>query len=332
MTTKRTVKTRVDGVKQAYHVGKTAQSREAVQPPTAAAPAPLAPALKQDFSAEYNQFHAGRMIAGVEDLYDTMYGAAWREAPVVQESGFDNQGYDAAGLDIDGFDRLGFKDGLHKNGTLFDDASFDIHGNHQTTGGKYGPDSFNREGWNDSDRHRSHYDEDGYDDDNLDAFGINRPGFDGWTDLSDPRFDEHGFNENDRFGDSGERYNPAGFNVQGLSLTGLPRSAYIDGYDEDGFDPRGWDKRGFNQNRIHNDSWRKYDYDGFDFMGISPVGKPRSAYAGGFDEDGFDVMGRDKEGFNAQGLSRTGLPRSAYTDGYDEDGFDPRGGDRRNVY
>ena len=44
MTTKRTVKTRVDGVQQTYHVGKTVQPREVATPQPAAIPAPLAPA------------------------------------------------------------------------------------------------------------------------------------------------------------------------------------------------------------------------------------------------------------------------------------------------
>ena len=63
-------------------------------------------------------------------------------------------GYDADGFDkVTGLNDWGFnKDGVHKNGTAYDDNGFDADGYHKDTGGEHNEQGCNRAGEDESDK------------------------------------------------------------------------------------------------------------------------------------------------------------------------------------
>lgn len=219
MTTKRTVKTRVDGVKQAYHVGKTVQAREAATPPRGVAPAPLAPAAKStttDFPAGYDAW--GFSPEGIHTETGTQYSpdgwnlwgydergvshAGWREdgsnirtGKKYDENGLDVTGFDKTGLhsvtntpyDPEGYDRRGWTATGEGRGTR-DHGEFNDAGIHATTHTLRDPEGFGRNGWN--------------------AQGIHRETRTEW--------DPNGFNANRICAKTGTKYNLAGLDHIGF--------------------------------------------------------------------------------------------------------------------
>ena len=154
---------------------------------------------------------------------------------------------------------------------------FDKDGIHKSTGTEYGPDGYDRIGYNKYGFHKNgihritktKYDQEGYD---VNGFG--RAGYDrdGYT--------RYGFSVRGIHKSTGTEYDPDGYNIGGYNKDGYHRSGYNqDGYNKDGYNKDGYNKDGYNKDGIFQSTGTKYGPDGYN-------------------KDGFDREGYDKNGWN----------------------------------
>lgn len=117
------------------------------------------------------------------------------------------------------YDNRGFdKNGVHRNGTEYDENGYDIRG-------------FNIKGVH---RNGSYHDKYGYD-----IHGYNERGFNRFElHKNGTKYNEEGYNY---CGYDREGYNKDGFNKDGYNRAGYDK----DGYDRNGYNHRGFDRNGF---------------------------------------------------------------------------------------
>ncbi|TWO99202.1 hypothetical protein EUA79_01225 [TM7 phylum sp. oral taxon 351] len=237
---------------------------------------------------------------------------------------FDNDGYNIWGRDRFGFDRNGI--------CIYNKKEYDLSGYNQEGYNSegydregFGRDGFSINGFNREGIHRNgtQFDEEGYGADGFDEDGIDREGFDREGLGSDGR-DRKGFDQNG--------YNQAGYDREG--------------YNQEGYNREGLDKNGFNKNGIHYLTNRKYDLrghdrDGYNINGYNSDGYDREGYdrqgydKNGFDRGGFFIDGFNREGINkytateydARGWSQYGKKHQETGTGYDPEGYDANGFD-----
>jgi len=137
------------------------------------------------------------------------------------------------------FDEYGFDQfGLHKDtGTESCLGGFNKAGIHEETTTKYGPDSYDRDGWD-----KDGYGRDGYCKDGWDKDGYGRDGYckDGWH-----RDEDNMMNKNGTLYKDG--YDRAGFDVDGWHMDGREMNKNgtpycSNGYNRAGLDKDGWQK------------------------------------------------------------------------------------------
>lgn len=198
--------------------------------------------------------------------------------------GEDREGYNRFGLnenmeDREGFNRRGFRYGrdgpIHRDtGTRYDPRGFDMDGIHRR-GGRYDGvrvnDGYDRNGFNRNGIHRTTgtvLDPEGFNDRGYDVNGYNRYGFNnrGWNRYgmnwrTRTRYDQRDFDVNNIHRDTGTRFNPEGFdingydeqgfNAQGRDILGLDREGFNEeGYDADGFDREGQNRNGYTRRQV----------------------------------------------------------------------------------
>ena len=248
MTTNRIVKTRVDGVKQAYHTGKTVQAREAVKQPAAAPLAPLAPPAKTaapDFPVGFDAW--GYNELGIHAVTGTQYSP----------DGWNIWGYDERGISHSGW---------HENGT-------NVH-----TGTRWGKDKYNVDGFRADGTHRetgTQY--------SLDGFDIKDRNADGKRsfEIKDEYVNSDGFDKNKVFVATGEMVNAAGFDKSRIHQTTNT------GWAPDGFSMNGWSREGvhretgtmwnpggFSQLGIHEETGTRYNKAGLSVIGFGRAQSP----------------------------------------------------------
>ena len=132
------------------------------------------------------------------------------------------------------YDNRGFdKNGVHRNGTEYDENGYDIRG-------------FNIKGVH---RNGSYHDKYGYD-----IHGYNERGFN--------RFELH---------KNGTKYNEEGYNYCGYYREGYNKDGFNkDGYNRAGYDKWGYDKDGYDRNGYNH---RGFDRNGFDMQGYNLKGE-----------------------------------------------------------
>lgn len=111
--------------------------------------------------------------------------------------------------------------------------------------------------------------------------------------MSERVYDDNGFDAEGIHRDTGSRFNPDGYDINGRDA---------EGYDIDGYDADGYDLNRFDPDGIHRDTGTVFN----------PRG--RTVQGNRYDDDGYDVDGRDSSGYDR--------------DGYDEQGYSEDGEDR----
>ena len=139
------------------------------------------------------------------------------------------------------YDWRGFNEqGIHKNGTLYNNEGYD----------KY---YFDREGYN-----RVGYDRNGYDRNGYDKDGFNKNGYD------KDGYNKHGYNK--------DGYDKDGFNIDGFNKEGYNK----DGYDKNGFNAEGYNKYGVGQDgrtKLEREKIKTYGMTSYEML-IYPI-KPQ---------------------------------------------------------
>ena len=232
-------------------------------------------------------------------------------SPMYDSYGFDPSGlhrngtlYDDAGYDAKGFFRPLVMNMLrfHRNGTLFDQDGYSYFGfdrdlRHRVTGSEFDSDGFNFEGYN--------------------TQGVNRRGFfgsngylhsDGTLSTHDPDgFNLMGFNEAGIHYLTGAELSDCGVNYLGFTEDGFNVGAYgiwrfdpITGRNLFGFDRSGQHRNGTRYSDLGFDA-RYFNRDGIHAFNGHP----------------YDGSGFDRDGFNAEGLNAHGRDRQGYIRGSD---------------
>ena len=179
----------------------------------------------------------------------------------------------------DEYNEFGFDgNGVHKNGTRFDEEG-------------YGADGFNQKGYNRA----------GYDREGLDRNGFNKKGIHNFTNT---RYDVNGYNKD-------------GYNRDGFDRGGHDRDGYnTQGYDRNGFDKDGFSAGGFNREGINKYTNTKFNPSGWNqFYTIHEDTETRYDPKG-YDANGYDKDGYYRDGFNGEGYDREGLDKDGYTREY----------------
>ena len=206
---------------------------------------------------------------------------------------------------------------------------FDKDGIHKSTGTEYGPDGYDRIGYNKYGFHKNgihritktKYDQEGYD---VNGFG--RAGYDrdGYT--------RYGFSVRGIHKSTGTEYDPDGYNIGGYNKDGYHRSGYNqDGYNKDGYNKDGYNKDGYNKDGIFQSTGTKYGPDGYDKNGYNIGGYNKNGYnKDGYDMEGYHVTGFHPDtGLNRRGFNIHGIHKSTGTeydpDGYNKDGYNKDG-------
>lgn len=115
---------------------------------------------------------------------------------------------------------------------------------------------------------------------------------------------------------SGCQRTESDFDADGYDSFGYDRAGFdCAGFDREGRDREGFDTRGFSAGGVHRNC-DSYDDDGYNMYGR--------------DRDGYNMYGRDREGRDRFGYDRTGLNRDGFDAyGYDATGYDSGGYDRQ---
>lgn len=229
----------------------------------------------------------------------------------------------------DEYNEFGFDgNGVHKNGTRFDEEGYDKGGRDRRGYDRLG---FDKEGYNISGYNKERRDRDGYDGLGFDKEGYNKSGFDSnGVHKNGTRFNEEGY---DKFGRDRDGFFRDGFSIDGFNREGINK------YTGTEFYPDGWNQ----SYTMHRDTGTEYDPEGYNISGYNKGGRDRR----GYDKFGIDKEGYDKHGIDSYGYDRNGNRRNPdgspmfYTnrkngydvwgvdkDGYKEDGFDRFGFDR----
>ena len=233
------------------------------------------------------------------------------------------------GRKLDEYNEFGFyRNGVHKNGTLFDEEGYDKGGRDRRG---YDGLGFDKEGYNIFGYNKERRDRDGYDGLGFDKEGYNKSGFDSnGVHKNGTRFNEEGY---DKFGRDRDGFFRDGFSIDGFNREGINK------YTGTEFYPDGWNQ----SYTMHRDTGTEYDPEGYNISGYDKGGRDRR----GYDKFGIDKEGYDKHGIDSYGYDRNGNRRNPdgspmfYTnrkngydvwgvdkDGYKEDGFDRFGFDR----
>ena len=229
----------------------------------------------------------------------------------------------------DEYNEFGFDgNGVHKNGTRFDEEGYDKGGRDRRGYDRLG---FDKEGYNIFGYNKERRDRDGYDGLGFDKEGYNKSGFDSnGVHKNGTRFNEEGY---DKFGRDRDGFFRDGFSIDGFNREGINK------YTGTEFYPDGWNQ----SYTMHRDTGTEYDPEGYNISGYDKGGRDRR----GYDKFGIDKEGYDKHGIDSYGYDRNGNRRNPdgspmfYTsrkngydvwgvdkDGYKEDGFDRFGFDR----
>ena len=146
-------------------------------------------------------------------------------------------------------------------------------------------------------------------------------------------FFQNGFNEKGIHKDTGNEYDPEGYDNFGIDKDGFRRN----GFNEKGihkdtgneYDPEGYDVYEFNKEGIHKVTGIKYDENDNDHRGFDKNGN--NARTGtkydknGYDKFGYRKNGYDKFGYDMNGFNKKGIHKDTGTkfdkSGYSKDGI-----------
>ncbi len=215
------------------------------------------------------------------------------------DEGYGADGFDEIGVDREGFDREGFgTDGRDREG--FDRLG--LNAEKYDREGRYGVGHRDAEGYDRYGFNRRGYDREGFDRRGYDKEGYDREGF------NRQHFDRNGINRR-----TGTLYNSNGWDARGFNADGWDR----DGYGKDGYNADGYNRKGYNRQGYDSDG---YDKDGFDIDGYNWKGYNRS----GFDVDGYNSNGYDSDGYDREGLDKDGYTKE-YNAKFNKFGIDENG-------
>lgn len=182
------------------------------------------------------------------------------------------------------YNKFGFDhNGVHKNGTRFDEEG-------------YGADGFNQDGYNRDGFDWRGYDRDGYNTRGYDRSGFDRNGFSivGWNREGINKYTNTKFNSRgwDQFGtihkDTGTKYDLKGYNANGYDKDGY----YRDGFDMLGFDREGYNREGLDEDGCTREYNAKFNKFGVDENGYMKNGEidPDVEFAINFSESGIKEL------------------------------------------
>ena len=245
---------------------------------------------------------------------------------------FDEEGYGADGFNQKGYNRAGYdREGLDRNG-------FNKKGIHNFTNTRYDVNGYNKDGYNRDGFDRGGYDRDGYnrkgydrsgfDKDGFSAGGFNREGINKYTNT---KFNPSGWNQFYTIHkDTGTRYDPKGYDANGYDKDGYYRDGFNgEGYDRDGYNRKGYDRSGFDRGGFsitgfNREGINKYTNTKFNSRGWNQFGTIHKDTGTKYNPEGYDVDGYDRDGFDKSGYNIKTNTRFN-EEGYDKYGFDESG-------
>lgn len=203
-----------------------------------------------------------------------------------------------------------------------------------------GPEGYGRGGFGEFDDGTGRCGEECYDDGGYDAQGYDRDGYD-INGYDKNGYDRDGYDKDgyDRNGYDRDGYDKNGCDRQGKDRNGNPCEESL--FGDDCFNSNGLDVNGCNRDGLDPEGNACYGSDGYNVDGYDYCGFDRN----GFNKDGLDCNGCDKsglnrrgaacygaDGFNDKGLDRFCRNREGFDrDGYDKDGYDINGCDENNL-
>lgn len=245
---------------------------------------------------------------------------------------FDEEGYGADGFNQKGYNRAGYdREGLDRNG-------FNKKGIHNFTNTRYDVNGYNKDGYNrdgfdrgghDRDGYNTQgYDRNGFDKDGFSAGGFNREGINKYTNT---KFNPSGQNQFYTIHeDTGTRYDPKGYDANGYDKDGYYRDGFNgEGYDRDGYNRKGYDRSGFDRGGFsitgfNREGINKYTNTKFNSRGWNQFGTIHKDTGTKYNPEGYDVDGYDRDGFDKSGYNIKTNTRFN-EEGYDKYGFDESG-------
>ena len=245
---------------------------------------------------------------------------------------FDEEGYGADGFNQKGYNRAGYdREGLDRNGFNkkgihnFTNTRYDVNGYNKDG---YNRDGFDRGGYDRYGYNRKGYDRSGFDKDGFSAGGFNREGINKYTNT---KFNPSGWNQFYTIHeDTGTRYDPKGYDANGYDKDGYYRDGFNgEGYDRDGYNRKGYDRSGFDRGGFsitgfNREGINKYTNTKFNSRGWNQFGTIHKDTGTKYNPEGYDVDGYDKDGFNKSGYNIKTNTRFN-EEGYDRYGFDRSG-------